>query len=163
MASMPIQGLRPGPSEHRLRLFCAVLISIRYYAQGGTDPAGAVYFKFVPGVTDPQPSQTDAGRAATDLGNAQPAGVHSGEPLPQTYGQAPWGQQQAGNPDIRQGNQSPVTHQAQPAATYGAQGYLNGYEQDPASPVSQYQQQQFSTLPPRESGARPLGPGGIPV
>lgn len=48
----------------------------QYYAQGGKDPTGAVYFISVPGVKEPAPPQTAPSPAAATTATATTIGVN---------------------------------------------------------------------------------------
>jgi signal transducing adaptor molecule len=50
----------------------------QYYAQGGTDPAGAVYFVSVPGVTGPAPASGAAGAGAGAQAQVQASNASAG-------------------------------------------------------------------------------------
>lgn len=145
---------------------------LRYYAQGGTDPAGAVYFKFVPGITDSIPQSDPPRSGSGEMAGHQQGIQHvAGDTQPQTYGQAAWIQQ--GSP-VEPGAQSPThQHSAPSLSMYGARdpqggsapGYPNGYGQEPIAPMQHQLQQQFASMTVHDSNVprSSSGPGGIPV
>lgn len=119
-----------------------------YYAQGGTDPTGAVYFISVPGVKEASPSpaaaapEYPAGQSSTigstaplniQHGSAQSAGTHA-PGSPGSQHQAPQAFYQANPADPNASNASLSSAPGQHAA-YGASPYpaAGGYAQSGAT------------------------------
>lgn len=103
MVNIQILMQRLGHSELRIHTFHVQTLSrARYYAQGGKDLQGAVYFKSIPGIKEPGSSPTGDPDAATNSNY-------------QSHQDPPQAQQQPQH-HVQQATVYP-THEAQPAST----------------------------------------------
>lgn len=107
-----------------------------YYAQGGTDPTGAVYFISVPGVKEAAPSSPAANEGTPVAGTAPLNIAHGGQPqsavTPSSPTQAPaqgfyQGSQPAGAPNMSNHSLSSAQGTAQPQGQGQGQAWQAQY------------------------------------
>ena len=143
----------------------------QYYAQGGTDPTGALYFVSVPGVKEAPSSPGVDGSPSSVQVSAQPA-VHSqGYQLydgPAGQGSIPSGATQSGSPTAAP-QQAPAGSQYPPVG-YTAVGPSSPVHEQAAEPPQGWPAQysglpnQFSALSVSTQPGQPGAPGvGAPA
>jgi signal transducing adaptor molecule len=129
----------------------------QYYAQGGTDPTGAVYFISVPGVKEGSPGTDKPAGQSPVVGSTAPLNIQraaaqqSGAPAPGP---------QAGVPAGASQDSLPAQHEQPPQAFYQANPHDSNASQ---ASLSSAHSGPYPSSPYSSSGHGPVSPGEAPA